>query len=507
MSRKSPRASENPLSKLSTALPISRNPIGASTLALTFAGIAVLKLALLMAYGPIFTPDTGGYVGYAEAMRASRAWMSDAGLSQGAVPIFAIRMIGYPAMIAAGMAIVGDAWPYVIILTQFALSLVTGFALYRLALEVGFAPLVALIAVVAGMLSLPLTYDQTILTDSFYTSFIVLAVVALTHGAVTRQRLSWQQTALAGLLFVLAFLLRDSMQVLILALVPLIALRVWLHGREQWRWSLLCCVLIVAPLFVVAESYKGWNAYRTGERFATTVAQITVMHGLAKIAPTDPGLFAGTTPLDRVGARLFRVDPFGEVSAANHELFKEGYKATDIARMAFAHYFRSWRERPATMLRLFKRNTSERVAKLTVRPIGTICETREFANGAPTCYDYRDLYRAIPTGFAGLPWSAPLFFAAQTVELTISIAIFALFFLVVPVIVLRRAVGKDGGLDELTLTFAAFWTVYVAWYVAHGIVHVEDRYMAPVLPLSLLAGLFAGKELLAWWRGRQAQHR
>lgn len=494
------------MNKLSPALPLDRNSTGTTALIPAFAGVVVLKLALLLIYGPIVTPDTGGYVAYAEAMRSSRAWLSDAGLLQSAVPILALRTIGYPALIVASMAVAGDAWPYLLVLAQCALSLAAGYVLYRLALELSFKPLLALVATIAFMLSLPLTYDQTLLTDSFYTSLIVLAVVALTRGAAERRPLSWRQAALAGTLFVFAFLLRDSMQVMVLALLPLVALRVWLHGRKQWRWSLVCCVAILVPLFVAAEAYKEWNAYRTDERFVTTVAQITVIHGLAKIAPTDPGLFAGNTPLDRVGTRLFRVDPFGETAAANNELFKEGYKATDIARMAFAHYFRGWQDRPATMLRLLKRNTSERVAKLTVRPVAAICETIEFATGNPRCYDYRDLYRAIPTAFAGLAWTAPVFFAAQTAELAASITIFALFLLMVPAIVVRRALGKDGGLDTITLTFAAFWMAYVMWYAAHGIVHVEDRYMAPVLPLSLLAGLFAGRELFAWWTKRsQAQ--
>src|SRR4051812_42277654 len=85
---------------------------------IAFAAIAVLKIVLLAVYGPIFTPDSGGYVGYAQAMRASTAWLSDAGLSQGATPLFAIRMIGYPAVIAAAMTLFGSAWPVVLVLIQ-----------------------------------------------------------------------------------------------------------------------------------------------------------------------------------------------------------------------------------------------------------------------------------------------------------------------------------------------------------------------------------------------------
>jgi 4-amino-4-deoxy-L-arabinose transferase-like glycosyltransferase len=468
-----------------------------------FGAVALFKLVLLTVYGPIFTPDSGGYVGYAQAMRASTAWITDAGLSTGAVPVLAIRTIGYPALIAGSMIVFGGAWPIALVIAQIMLSLAASYALYRLARELGFSPLTALAATFAQILSLPLTFDQCILTDSFYTSFIMLAVAALIRGAIAGRSLALSQAAVAGGLFVLAFLLRDSMQILILTLLPLIALRVWLNGREHWRRSVLCCALILLPLLGSAELYKRWNEYRTGERFVTTVAQITVMHGLAKVASSDPGLFGGSTPLDRIGTRLFRVDPFGETNAANNALFAEGFKATDIARMAFAHYFRSWVERPATMFRLFRRNTSERVAKLSVRPLAAICETIEYATGDRRCYDYRDLYRALPSGFAGLPWTAPAFFVAQTAELTLSIVIFALFLLAVPAVVAQRALTANWRLDHPTLIFATFWTVYVAWYVAHGIVHVEDRYMAPVLPLSLLAGLHAWQALRGWLATRR----
>lgn len=471
---------------------------------IVFALIGALKLVLLAIYGPIFTPDSGGYVAYAETMRASTAWLHDAGLSQGPAPVLAIRMVGYPALIVGAMAVFGSAWATVIVIGQIGLSLAASYAVYRLALELGLSQLIALFAIAAQMLSLSLTLDQCILTDSIFASLIMFAIVALTRGAVAGRALSYGQAACAGVLFMFAFLLRDAMQVLILALLPFVAVRTWLHGRKHRLRSSICCALVVVPVFAAAEGYKQWNVHRTGERFVTTVTQITVMHGLAKVAASDPGLFGGTTPLDRIGAQLFRVDPFGETTRANNELFSQGYRAPELARMAFAHYFRSWRERPETMLYLLKRNTSERAAKLTVRPLATVCETIEYATGDRQCFDYRELYRALPSGFTGLPWSAPVFFALQTIELTAAITIFALFLLAVPAVFIQRMIAAGGKLDNTTLIFGTFWAVYVAWYLAHAIVHIEDRYVAPVLPLSLLGGLVAWTQLRDWGRRRLA---
>jgi len=482
-------------------------PSGAPWLArIAFGAILALKLALLAAYGPIYTPDSGGYVAYAQAMRASTAWLHDAGLAQSAVPVLALRMAGYPAVIAGAMALVGAAWPVAVVLVQFALSMTAGHALYRLAAELGLSARTALAAAVVYMLSLPLTYDQCILTDSLYASLIVLATAALTHGVLAKRTFSWRQGAVAGALFVLAFLLRDSTLVLLLAFVPLIALRAWLNGAARWRQSAVAVLLLVLPLLASAELYKRWNEYRSGERFVTTVAQLTVVHGLAKTAASNPQLLSGDTPLDRVGARLFRGDPFGESVKVSNELFAQGYAATDIARMAFGVYFRSWRAHPAAMLHLLKRNTSERVAKLTIRPIAAICETSELAAGERRCYDYRTLYRAIPSGFAGLPRSAVAFFALQTLELTLAICLFALFFLGVPAMLAQATLASGGRPDRAILTFGAFWAVYVLWHLAHAIVHMEDRYMMPVLPLSILAGLFVAVALHRRRKARTRSH-
>src|SRR6185503_3287946 len=74
---------------------------GVAVFWIALAVIAVLKFVLLLIYGPIVTPDTGGYVAYAQAMRASSAWLSDAGLSQAPIPLLTMRMIGYPAVVVA----------------------------------------------------------------------------------------------------------------------------------------------------------------------------------------------------------------------------------------------------------------------------------------------------------------------------------------------------------------------------------------------------------------------
>ena len=468
----------------------------------TFAVIAALKFTQLFLYGPIHTPDTAAYIEYAQHILASKTWLHDAGLSDSAIPLLAMRMVGYPALLAGAMAVFGEAWPYAIVLLQYALSFVTAYAIYRIAIELGLPPLFAIAVIAANLLSLSLTFDQCLLTDNLNYNLIILATATLGFGAAPGRPLSWKQALLAGVLFMLAFLIREALQFLIVVFVPLVLVRIWVAGKANWQSSIVCCVLIVAPMFTAVQAYKSWNEYRTGERLITTVPQLTILFALGKMVSIDPDIFSGTTPIDRAGKRYFKNNPFGEIGAVNHQLFTEGYKATDIARMAYAKYFDTWKERPRTMLRLFNKNISEKAAKLTVRPIGAICETMEYGTGERVCYDYRDLYRAIPSGFAGLPISAVAFFIAQTVEQTVAILIFAAFLIGTPVIVVRRFIAQRWSIDPASLLLAAFWSAYVGWTVAYGIVHVEDRYMAPVLPLSLVCGIYVWHETWRYYRNR-----
>lgn len=468
--------------------------------ACAFGVVALLKLALLWLYGPIHTPDTGGYIGYAAAMLKSTAWLHDAGLADNAVPLLAVRMAGYPAVLAGAQLLFGPAWEYAVVFLQYALSFAASYAMYRLALELTLPPRLALAVTLAQMTTLSLTFDQCLLTDSLNCSFIMLAIYALVHGAPTGQPLRWRQALFAGAMFALALLMRDAMQILIVALLPLILVRLWLVGRRYWRMSTLACVLVLAPMAVVAQAYKGWNEYRTGVRFLSTVPQLTLLFALGKIVDKAPEMFDGDTPVDRAGRKYFRSNPFGEIGPVNQQLFDEGYRATDIARMAYTKYFSAWKEHPSAMFKLFHRNTSEKAAKLGIRPLAATCETIEYGSGDRQCYDYRDLYRSLPSGFSGFPFApAAAMFIALTIEQTTAILLFAGFLLGLPITVLSRLYRQGFAPDGITLTMTAFWVTYVTWYMAYGLIHVEDRYMMPVLLCSLIGGGFAWNEI---WSGR-----
>jgi hypothetical protein len=461
-----------------------------------FAAVASIKLVLLGAFGPVFMPDTSGYVEYAEQILHSTKWLHDAGLSSSPTPITAMRMIGYPALMAAAMVIAGPSWPYLLVALQFAASFGAGWALYRLARELALPWQMSVAGVVAFMLSFQLTLDQTLLTDSLNSSCLVISTCLLASGAAAHQPLRFRQAAVAGLLVAVALLIREALQFLVVTLLPLLALRLWLAGRQSWRGSAVACGLVLAPLLVTVEFYKEWNFHRTGERFVTTISALTLSQAIAQAAEYDAAVIAGDTPFDRFARDQLKFHSYSEVVSINDALFGEGLKATDISQMVNAHYYAAWREHPWAMLAVLRHHISERAAKLTIRPLAATCETIEWSSSGRRCYDYRDLYRSSPY-FRGLPWTALPFFVLQTIEVAFAITLFAGFIIGVPCLVVFRLLSLHGRIDATVLTIASFWIFYLGWFAAYGIVHFEDRYMMPVVPFSIASGFYIWRELLS----------
>jgi hypothetical protein len=474
----------------------------------TFALIAVLKITLVAIYGPISVPDTSGYVTFARAILQSDTWLHDAQLSSGAVPLFAVRMIGYPAILATAMEIGGTNWPYLVVALQFMVTIAALWAIYAFALELGLSWQLAVFAVVAFATSEQLVTDQCLLTDSLNADFIIIALFILARGIRSGRPLSVWGAAAGGALLALAFLLREAMPLLATMMLPLLIVRCfrgW-SGALVLR-SVLMGTLVLVPLMTTVEIYKAWNSHRTGERFVTTSAQVTLMYALINAAKHDHTVFDGDAPLDQAARRAVHNYVFDEVAPINSDLVEQGYRPTDVARMSQAHYFATWRSRPVAMLHLLRDHISEEVAKLAFRPLSASCDLIEWATTVRQCPDYRDLMRAVRSSFVHEPHGSLTFFLFQTCELTVSIGLFSAFVVGVPVLWVRswrRSGWRVTGPEWLVFTF---WAMYVGWFLLYAAVNMERRYMNPVVPLSILGGLVIWQEMVRSARVPRAWHR
>jgi hypothetical protein len=279
-------------------------------------------------------------------------------------------------------------------------------------------------------------------------------------------------------------------------LIPLLAVLAWLSGHT--RKSIVSACVVLLPLVIAVEAYESWNFYRTGTRFVSTTAQFNMPLALEKAAKSNPAVIAGDTPFDRTARSTFSfgnlMDDMGRFDQA---MFKEGYNAVDQSKLAFRQYFASWQHYPIAMLAVLRGHISEKATKFTIRPIATICDLFDWAADTPDhCYDYRDLVHGVRSLFSGMPWTAPMSFIALTIEQTCAIVLFSGFFLGIPALIVWRAVNGPGA-DASMLIVASFWLMYVGWFLGYGIVHYEDRFMMPMLPVSIVGGLFCFQQAFA----------
>jgi hypothetical protein len=224
---------------------------------------------------------------------------------------------------------------------------------------------------------------------------------------------------------------------------------------------------------------------------------------LEKAANSNPAVIAGDTPFDRVARSTFSFgNLMNDMGRFDHAMFQAGYNAVDQSKLAYQHYFASWQHYPMAMLAVLRGHISEKATKFTIRPIATICDLFDWAaDTADHCYDYRDLVHGVRSAFSGMPWTAPISFLALTIEQTCAIVLFSGFFLGIPALIVWRALNGPK-LDAPILILASFWLMYVGWFLAYGIVHYEDRFMMPVLPLSIVGGLLCFQQAFDLMHGK-----
>ncbi len=476
-----------------------------------FTLLIALKSSLLILFGPVFTPDSSGYSDMARTMLESTAW-----LHTGQSP-FSFRIIGYPAILAAAMLVGGSFWSYVVVFLQCVISLCAVAAMLRLGCELGLSRGLSLFAVTASATSLQLTLDQCILTDSLNASFVIFAIVLIVQGARDGHPFSPAAALAAGLLLALAFLVREIMQVLIVVFLPLLLVRVIAATKGGRARTFAGAILVVAPVLITVAAYREWNNYRTGERFVTTGAQTALLIPVVEAAKHDLHVLDGDTPLDLALRSHVQHYTFGEIIAVNAELSAEGYRPTEIARLVTARYIGAWRQHPVAMLLFVRSKLSENQAKLAVRPFAAVCEIIEWGHSEPQCPDYRDVYQKLLKTPSSLTLGELGTFVAVTVQNALSIVLFAAFLIGVPVLIIaqlgRSLLQRETRPAPMTplLIAGGLWLLYCGWDFAYVMLTFENRYLAPIVPLSIFCGFYALQQAVRWIqehsrKGRVAAH-
>lgn len=464
-------------------------------LAFLLGGLAATKLLLLLWLGPVALEDTGGYVAFADAILGDRRWLSDAGLHDAAMPLTAFRVIGFPAIIAGVKLLAGSAWAEAIVIAQILLSLLATAAVFCLARAFGLTIVPAALATLAGASSVQLVLDQCLLTDSLYGSLMILALAPLSRGALESRLLAPRHALVSGLLIACGFLLREATSFLVVSLLPLAA---WCVSQSPGskRAAGFAAVMLFLPLLATNLAYQLWNAQRSGEHFVTTSAQTAVLQLLMVAAANDPAVFAGDSPIDRAAREVVRRHDFAEVRDLNEVLFAR-YHMTGpaIAGAAYRKYFEAWLRQPLAVAAAVVSGLGAQELHLAFRPLTSLEELYRWRHDR-LLWDKRDWRKLTAVRTSQLP-----ILLVDGLQKALASVLFACFLIGVPWQAVR-AFRREATLPWREGTALALWLLYLGFFGTYALVHIEPRYMTPVVPFLALLGTLVLTHSVQKWRAR-----
>jgi hypothetical protein len=460
---------------------------------LGFAILIVLKLGVLLAFGPASQNDTTDYVGYADAILSGEFHHVD--LATDPMPITLRRPIGYPAVIAAAKIVTGTYWDWAVVLFQYAVSLIATAMVYRLARAFYLGVWLSIGVVAAQATAMQFVVDQAVLSDSLTGSTMTIAICILGLIALRREPVSLLVYLGAGALIAAAFLIRDVIAYVAVGLIPL-ATAAALTERSRLR-QLAAGALVFLPLIATNVAYVDWNRARVGAPVVTSNSQAALFGALIEAAHYDPTIFSGSTPIDDVGRILVKEMEAGghgyEVDA-NVDLHRDyGWDATRMSHEVTLAYLRAWRDHPRAMIFHIFHHVSETQLHQAVRPIETVHDVLLWNTG--NSYDFGS-ERSVKNGNW---WMIPVVIANWLV-MTASVFVFGAFLVVTPIRLVR-----EGWTAETSVSIG-FWCFYLAVGLLYAAVHLEPRYLTPVVAGSIVVGVVNIVRVIEFF-GRPAAYR
>ncbi|MGA8497154.1 MAG: hypothetical protein WB764_16840 [Xanthobacteraceae bacterium] len=457
-----------------------------------FAIIVAVKLGVLLAFGPATQPDTTNYVDYADAILSGEFRHVDLAIDP--MTITLRRPIGFPAVIAAAKIVTGSHWAWAVVLFQYAVSLWATAMVYRLARAFHLGVWTSVGVVAAQATAMQFVVDQALLSDSLTGSTMTVATCILGLIALRREPVSLFAYLGTGALIAAAFLMRDVIDYVAVGLVPLAAAAA-LAERSRLR-QLAAGVLVFLPLIATTVAYLEWNRARVGAPVITSNSAPALLGALIEAAHFDHSTFAGSTPIDEVGRPLLKAMEAGqygyELDATVALRRDYGWDAIRMSREVSQAYLRAWRNHPRAMILHILHHVSETQLHQAVRPIETVRDVLLWNTGSAHEFGAE---RAVK---AGNWWMIPAVLA-NWLAMTASVFVFGAFLVVTPIRLLREGWTGETGVS------IGFWCFYLTVGGLYAMVHLEPRYLTPVVAGSIVVGVVNIVRVIEFCRGRAAR--
>jgi len=451
--------------------------------------ILVFKAASLTLYGPIHMPDSAGYAQFADLILADNSWIFVEDLERNAS---SFRIIGYPAFLALMKAISPGTWDWLAVSVQGVFSLVATVYVYRLAKVLNASLLIALCATFAHGLGQAFMLDQCILSDSLNASFLIILACYVGIAIIDCRRPSFVETAGLGTLMVAAFLMRESgnyLQVLYWPMIGYWALRV----MDTKLKTVMMLVAFVLPMFLGVEAYKSWNQMRTGERFITTGASTAMFFPSVYLEQRGISVFANDPLLKDMGPlpQIPSTVQALRTTVTSHLIQEHSFTILDVARHGYTMFRDNWQNHPLEMLALTVSHIRRDQTQLFVMPIGTLDRTVLWATTRSTFPAPGKLWGNLVNDYRV---DQVLMVAGRTVERLVSMTLTLAFIIGAPVLLLREGLRERFTIHRYDPTVALvglYWLMCWGYILVYAMIHMEVRYLMPVIPLSMIGGITA----------------
>jgi hypothetical protein len=459
------------------------------TLAVVAIATLVKLLVVLVLVHPTLSTegDAPGYLAFARSIAGDGQWLHPPSWIGDPLPTFFIRLAGYPLVMAAALAVGGDAFVSVLLLFQIVVSTCVLLVVTGLAAAVIQARGLRVVFALAVCFGSPFLYDLLGLSDSLYAGLFILVVFGLGGAIAGVWRLGIGSLLGLGLIWSYSILVRDAG--LFFTLLPVVGVLALDPGTAcGLRLRLIRAGAFLLPVLLVVSAYTGFNQLRTGTAFFSVAGVVNYLYPVFRMVETGyANPLDGDDPVSTTYREIKATpDLAGMVATVTALMQARHLNTLEAAAITRAKLADTIQRFPGAYARLVLVNLKpDKQAYNLTNPSYILNDLLAFGPfvGARTMPGFQQTFRELRHHFSV---GVLLTFIATDVFDIPSLLLFALFAVGVPAVVLARLIRGQAVTRRLGLAFY-LWAGHVGVVLSYSLVHFEIRYMLPVVPSALLA--------------------